>query len=46
MNARTVTNTCKLHARMKVFRIIPEFRIFRLTSIESRPLNAELGRLL
>ena len=37
---------------VKVFRIIPEFRILRLTfyrlsiySIESQPQNAELGRL-
>ena len=36
-------------AWMKVFRIIPEFRILRLTfhtlSIERQPQNAELGRL-
>ena len=28
------------------FRINPEFSILRLTSIESQPQNAELGRLL
>ena len=28
----------------EVFRINPEFRILRLTSIESQPQNAELGR--
>ena len=30
---------------VKVFRIIPEFRILRLISIESGPQHAELGRL-
>ena len=28
---------------VKVFRIIPEFRILRLTPQESQPQNAELG---
>ena len=30
---------------LKVFRINPEFRILRLTSKESPPQNAKLGRL-
>ena len=29
---------------VKVFRIVPEFRILRLTSTESQPQNAELRR--
>ena len=29
---------------VKVFRIIPEFRILRLTSTESKPQNAEFRR--
>ena len=32
-------------AGVKVFRIIPEFRILRLTFHRSQPQNAELGRL-
>ena len=35
----------ELHAWVKVFRIIPEFRILRLTFHRSQPQNAELGRL-
>ena len=34
----------QVHTWMKVFRIIPEFRILRL-SIESQPQNAELGSI-
>ena len=33
-----------IYAWVKVFRIIPEFRILRLTSIESQPQNAEFCR--
>ena len=34
------------YAWVKVFRINPEFRILRLTFMESQPPNAELRRLL
>ena len=36
-------NQLTIFSLVKVFRIIPEFRILRLLFIESQPQNAELG---
>ena len=46
---RSMIDSCSILAWVKVFRIIPEFRIlgltFHRTSIESQPQNPELDRL-